>query len=412
LRFAERAWQRPLAKTECKELVAFYHSLKGREGLGHEEAVRDTFASLLVSPRFFYRVTKSDAGPDATALSDYELASRLSYFLWSSIPDSELLARATAGDLNKPEVLLEQTRRMLRDTKVRRLAVEFGGNWLDFRRFESHQGVNRDRFPMFTDSLREAMYEEPVRFLTDLAQRNGSVLELTDAKHTFVNGVLAKHYSLPFSPRDPEQWVRVDASASGRGGLLPMSVFLTHNSPGLRTSPVKRGYWVVRRLLGERIPPPPPQVPELPNDESKLGEFTLRQALEKHRADKSCAACHQRFDSIGLVFEGYGPVGERRTKDLGGRPVDTRAEFPDGSEGEGLDGLRRYLGEARRDDFIDNLCRKLLSYALGRSLLLSDDATVLLMKDRLARSKYKFHATVEAIVSSPQFLRKRGRDYR
>jgi hypothetical protein len=203
--------------------------------------------------------------------------------------------------------------------------------------------------------------------------------------------------------------VRVeDARPYGRGGLLPMAVFLTKNAPGLRTSPVKRGNWVVRRLLGETIPAPPATVPELPADEAKLGELTLREVLARHRADKSCAACHERFDGIGLAFEGYGPVGERRTKDLGGRPVDARATFPGGSEGEGLDGLRAYLRDRRQDEFVDNLCRRLLAYALGRTLLPSDEELVADIRRKLAANGYRFSTLVEAIVTSPQFLNKRG----
>jgi hypothetical protein len=190
-----------------------------------------------------------------------------------------------------------------------------------------------------------------------------------------------------------------------------MSVFLTKNSPGLRTSPVKRGHWVVRRLLGEHIPAPPPDVPELPEDESKLGDLSLRDVLAKHRETKSCATCHSRFDSIGLVFERYGPVGERRQQDLGGRPVDSTARFPNGSEGDGLEGLRDYLRENRQDAFIDNLCRKLLSYGLGRSLLLSDESTLEAMKTSLAANGYRFGSMVVTIVTSPQFLQARGRDY-
>jgi hypothetical protein len=189
-----------------------------------------------------------------------------------------------------------------------------------------------------------------------------------------------------------------------------MAVFLTANSPGLRTSPVKRGYWVVRRVLGERIPPPPAVVPVLPNDEKNLGDLTLREVLARHREDKSCASCHARFDSFGLVFEGYGPVGERRIKDFGGRAIDTRAEFPGGSEGAGLDGLRRYLRKHRQDDFIDNLCRKLLAYALGRTLIPSDDSTVQDMRAKLAGNGYRFGNLVESIVTSPQFLNKRAND--
>jgi hypothetical protein len=189
-----------------------------------------------------------------------------------------------------------------------------------------------------------------------------------------------------------------------------MAVFLTKNAPGLRTSPVKRGYWVVRRLLGETIPPPPPTVPELPKDEANLGDLTLPQLLARHRADKSCAACHRRFDSVGLVFENFGPVGELRSKDLGGHAVQTVATFPDGTERNGLPGLRAYLRDKRQNDFIENLCRKMFSFALGRGLLLSDKKTLDNMRTRLEADRYAFGSLVEAIVTSRQFLNKRGGD--
>ncbi len=189
-----------------------------------------------------------------------------------------------------------------------------------------------------------------------------------------------------------------------------MSVFLTASSPGLRTSPVKRGYWVVRRLLGEHIPAPPPEVPELPKDEATSGDLTLPQLLARHRESKSCASCHQRFDSIGLIFEGYGPIGERRDRDLGGRPVAAQASFPDGSQGQGLDGLRQYLSQRRQDDFVDNFCRKLLVYALGRGLLLSDETCIKTMRSKLAADGYRFESLISSIVTSRQFLDRRGRD--
>jgi hypothetical protein len=202
----------------------------------------------------------------------------------------------------------------------------------------------------------------------------------------------------------PDEWVRVDeAFKYQRGGLLPMAVFMTKNSPGLRTSPVKRGYWVVRRLLGEVIPPPPPKVPELPADEAKT-DLPLTQILAKHRENKSCSVCHERFDSVGLIFENFGPVGEWRDKDLADRPVEAVAKFPGGNEGTGVAGLRSYIRDHRQDDFLDNLCRKLLSYGLGRTLVLSDEATVRDMRVRLAANDYRFSALVESIVTSPQFL--------
>lgn len=408
---AERAYRRPLTAAERGKIVEFYRLLRRDEEVDHETAVRDVLVSILMSPNFSYRVDLVGDGAGIQPLSDYALASRLSYFLWSSMPDEELLSLAARGELHRPEMLAMQARRMLQDQRARALAVEFGGNWLDIRRFEEHNAVDRERFPTFTDELRTAMFEEPIRFFVDLMRRDGSVLEFLDGKHTFVNAALARHYGMTEPKGDSNAWVRVDdADAYGRGGLLPMAVFLTKNAPGLRTSPVKRGYWVVRRVLGETIPPPPAVVPELPHDEAAMGDLTLRQALARHRADPACAACHARFDSFGLVFEGYGPVGERRDVDLGGRPVDASAEFPGGVEGKGLEFLRSYIREHRQQDFVDNLCRKLLAYGLGRSLILSDELTIEQMKSKLAADGYRFGSMIESVVTSPQFLTKRGRN--
>jgi hypothetical protein len=411
VKFAERAYRRPLSSAERDELREFYRTLRRQDDLGHEEALRDTLVTVLMSPHFCYRFDLAEPSTKPRPLTDYELASRLSYFLWSSMPDAELLAHAAAGDLHQPEMLKAQTRRMLRDPRVRGLATEFAGNWLDFRRFEEHNSVDRQRFPSFTNELRQAMFEEPIHYFVDIARRNRSVLDLLYGNDTFVNRALARHYGIAEPRGKPDDWVHVEnARRYGRGGLLPMAVFLTKNAPGLRTSPVKRGYWVVRRLLGEKIPPPPPAVPELPKDEANLGELTLPQVLARHREDKNCAGCHRRFDSVGLVFEDFGPIGEHRTKDLGGRPVQTAATFPDSKDRNGLNGLREYLHDNRQDEFLDNLCRKLFSYALGRGLLLSDKKALDAMRSKLAADGYAFGSLVESIVTSPQFLNKRGRD--
>jgi hypothetical protein len=423
LKFAELAYRRRLSKNERDDILTFYRALRRQDEMSHEEALRDTLVAVLLSPHFCYRFDLATPGTDARPLSDYELASRLSYFLWSSMPDSELLSHAAAADLHRPEVLKAQARRMLRDPRVRGLATEFVGNWLDFRRFEEHNSVDRQRFPTFSNELRLAMFEEPIRFFMDLAQRNRSILDLLYANDTFVNGPLARHYGMPESPvgslgpssdkgeDGSDGWVHVENSQRfGRGGMLPMAVFLTKNAPGLRTSPVKRGYWVVRRVLGEQIPPPPPTVPELPKDEANLGELTLPKLLARHRDNKSCAGCHRRFDSIGLVFEDFGPIGELRTKDLGGHLVHTDATFPDGKARNGLQGLREYLREKRQGDYLDNLCRKLFSYALGRNLMLSDNKALDEMRTKITAEGYSFGSLVESIVTSPQFLNKRGRD--
>ena len=414
LDFAARAWRRPLTKAETGDLLGYYHTLREKDGLGHEDALRDSIVLVLMSPDFCYRVDQASAenraDNKAVPLSDYALASRLSYFLWSSIPDDELMAVAAKGELKRPEVLARQARRMLKDDRIRGLATEFGGNWLDFRRFEELNTVDRERFPMFDNDLRQAMYEEPIRFMLDVFREDRPVLDFLYANRTFVNPVLARHYGMSNVTGDKDKWVQVDdANKYDRGGLLPMSAFLTKNAPGLRTSPVKRGYWVVKQVLGEHIPPPPAAVPELPRDEAKL-DLPLRDLLARHRQNPSCASCHSRFDSFGLAFEGFGPVGERRSKDLSGRPIDASATFPGGTTGSGIEGLKAYLRANRQNDFIDNLSRKLLAYALGRSLILSDDILIESMRARLERDGYRFDSLIESIVMSPQFRNRRGGD--
>ncbi len=410
LAFAERAHRRPMSAQAKEELRQFYRSRRDDDGLDHPAALQDLLVALLMSPQFCYRTDLLRDTAELRALDDYELASRLSFFIWSSLPDAELMACAAAGELRKPAVLKHQTLRMLADSRVRGLATEFAANWLDFRRFEEHNSVDRQRFTTFDDDLRAAMFEEPIRFFMDVAQRNTSVLDLIYGKHTFVNQVLASHYGIDGLHWSDAEWQRVsNADQFGRGGLLPMAVFLTKNAPGLRTSPVKRGYWVVKRLLGERIPPPPPNVPELPNDETQL-ELPLREALARHREHESCAGCHDRIDAYGLVFEGYGPIGERRTVDLAGRSVDTTATFPDGKQCNSLAELIDFIRRDREADFLSNFNRKLLSYALNRGLQLSDDSLLEAMKVGSLDGQPLFHELVEKIVTSPQFLNKRGRD--
>ena len=429
LDFARRAYRRPLTEAERTSLLGFYKTLRQKEGIPHESAIRDCVASILMSPSFLFRLdgdapavpakpatgkilSSSVQAPPSKAktqpLSDLALASRLSYFIWASLPDDELMALAVKGELHKPEVLAAQARRMLKDPRVQALAVEFGGNWLDFRRFEEHNAVDRERFPSFNDTLRQAMFEEPVHFMMDTFQSNGSVLDWLYAKHTFVNAPLAKHYGMDDIKVEKDAWVKVpSAEKYGRGGLFPMAVFMTKNASGLRTSPVRRGYWVVRRLLGEQIPPPPAVVPELPKDETQMGDKTLREVLAAHRKNPACAGCHARFDSYGLVFEKFGPIGERRTKDGGGKQVDSRAPFPGGKDFEDVAGLQDFLKQRRQKDFLDNFGRKLLSYSLGRTLLPSDEPLLLEMQRRLTNNNYRFNTLVETIVTSPQFRTRR-----
>jgi hypothetical protein len=426
LQFAARAYRRPLTNAEGSDLQAYYHELRTKSQLSHEDAIRNLIVSVLMEPDFLYRLDvsadqrtpslgarslpvalKTSTTVAAQPLSSYALASRLSYFLWSSMPDEELLRHAATNDLQKPAVLLAQAQRMLKDPRVRGLATEFTGNWLAFRLFETNNSVDRQRFPEFNNDLREAMFQEPIRYVEDAIQNNRSALDLLYGNYTFVNPVLAKHYGIPGIEGDLNNWVRVDdAKQYGRGGLLPMSVFMTQNSPGLRTSPVKRGNWVVQKVLGIRIPPPPPVVPELPSDESK-SDLPIREMLANHRSNPMCAACHARFDSFGLAYEGYGPIGGARTKDLAGRPVDTAVTYPGGINGDGFEGLRSFIRDHRQQEFINNLSRKLVSYALNRTLQLSDEALVDSMQSKLVAQGYRFDSLVETIVMSPQFRNKR-----
>jgi hypothetical protein len=424
LQLAQRAYRRPLTEAEREDLLAYYQKLRTKDELSHEDAMRDSVVSVLMMPDFLYRLDLTDAyaPPSKPArrpasfkrtrvasapLPGYALTSRLSYFLWSSMPDEELLRYAAVGDLQKPKVLLAQTRRMLQDSRISGFATEFTGNWLGIRQFETNNSVDRNRFPRFNDDLREAMFQEPIRFMEDLISGNRSVLNLLYGSYTFVNPPLAQHYGIPGVTGGVDNWARIDdASRYGRGGLLPMAVFLTQNSPGRRTSPVKRGNWVVQKVLGIRVPPPPPVVPELPSDESK-SDLPIRDMLARHRSNPFCAGCHSRFDSFGLAFEGYGPVGDARTTDLAGRPVETAVTYPGGFQGTGLAGLQAFIRADRENEFIDNLSRKLLAYALNRSLQLSDEALIDRMKTRLTAKGFRFDSLFETIVTSPQFLKKR-----
>jgi hypothetical protein len=409
IQFAGRAFRRPLTTAEKEEWRSYYRGLRQQSGLSHEDAIRDMIVSVLISPNFCYRldlgVTSGNGSSKAgTPLSGYALANRLSFFLWASMPDAELLKAAASGNLQQAKILTAQVTRMLKDPKSRGLATEFGGNWLDFRRFEQHNAVDRQRFPAFTNELRQAMFEEPVRLLEDVIRNNGSILDLVYGNYTWVNPVLAKHYGVPDIGGDPNQWTRIDgADRFGRGSLFTMGVFLTQNAPGLRTSPVKRGYWVVRRVLGEKIPPPPPSVPELPKDEASM-DLPLREMLAMHRSHAACAPCHARFDTFGLAFENYGPVGELRTTDLAGRPIETDAALPGGFQASGVKGMQDYVRQHRQDGYIDTVSRKLLSYALSRTLIPSDELLLERMRSRLVNNKFRFGSLVEDIVMSPQFL--------
>ncbi|MGE0607592.1 MAG: DUF1592 domain-containing protein [Pirellulales bacterium] len=405
--FASRAYRRPLTGKESGDLRALYQSLREQE-LSHDEAFRFTLARLFVSPAFLYRLEKAPPGEQAGPVSDWELATRLSYFLWSSAPDDELRAAAAAGRLREPEVLAAQSKRMLADGRVRRLATEFACQWLHIYEFDALDEKSERHFPTFLD-LRDDMYEEPRRFFTDLFQHDGSILSIFDCDHTFVNEALAGHYDMA-GISGPE-WRRVAGQKElGRGGILGMSATLAKQSGASRTSPILRGNWVSEVLLGEKLPRPPKDVPPLPDDETATAELTVRQLVEQHTNDERCASCHRRIDPLGFALEGFDAIGRRRDKDLAGRPVDESSQLADGTHIEGLGGLRDYLLTARRDAVLRQFCRKLLGYALGRGVQLSDEPLLTEMRQALEQHDYRFSVAVESIVRSPQFREIRGRD--
>jgi hypothetical protein len=407
LQFAERAYRRPLSKSESAELGSLYAKLR-KEEVPHDDAIRLVLARMFVSPAFLYKVETPPDGKASGPVSAWELASRLSYFLWSSAPDAELSALAASGKLRDDAVLREQARRMLKDAKIRRLATEFACQWLHIRDVAELDEKSERHFPTFV-SVRGAMQEEATLFFADLFARGGSVLDILDSDHTFLNESLAKHYGI--DGISGETWRRVDGlKARGRGGVLAQAATLSEQSGASRTSPILRGTWISEVLLGERMPRPPKNVPVLPDDESATAELSVRQLVERHSSDAKCAVCHVRFDHYGFALENFDAIGRYREKDLGDHPIDSRVKTPDGFDMNGVAGLREYLLTQRRDAFVRQFCRKLLGYALGRSVQLSDEPLLAELQKELPSKEYSVAYAVEKIVTSRQFREIRGRD--
>lgn len=404
---ADRAWRRSLTPAEKDKLRGLYRSLRDRE-LPHDEAIRLVLARVLTAPSFLYRLENPVSGAKSGLVSGVEQATRLSYFLWSSMPDKELMDLATSGKLADPAVLASQARRMLADPRASRLSAEFGLQWLHLYAFEKADEKSPRHFPSF-GALKGAMREEAVLFLNDIVTQDRSILELINADFTYLNGELAKHYGIPGV--EGPAWRRVEGTRThGRGGILTLAATLSQQSGASRTSPILRGIWVSEVLLGEKLPRPPKNVPQLPEDESETAGLTVRQLVEKHAADQRCAVCHHRIDPIGYSLEGYDAIGRLRTRDLANRPIDTHAKLKDGTELDGLDGLRRLLTVTRRDAFVRQFCRKLLGYALGRGTQLADEPLLDRMVKRLEANGYRVGAALEEIVTSQPFREIRGRD--
>jgi hypothetical protein len=409
--FAQAAYRRPLTSEETKQLLAFYHSVARQEEFGIEGAVRASVTRILVSPHFCFRVEVPPPGKTIQPVSDLALASRLSYFLWASTPDKELLDLAARGELANDKTLRAQMRRMLKDPKVSGFALEFFGQWLQYGDFLTSESVNRQVYPEFDDALKQAMFEEPTRFATGLIQNDLSILDILNSDSTYVNKRLARHYGIPFRGDDSGWEKTAGLLKQGRGGFLGMAVFLTKNSQPARTSPVKRGFWVVHHLLGEHIPAPPANVAVLPAKETETKGKSIRELLALHTADATCARCHKRFDPVGLSMEGFDAIGKSRSKDLAGRPVDNLVRLPSGDNARGIPEFSKYLATERKDEFTRTLCRKFLGFALGRSLELSDRVLLEKMQAELQKNDYRIGVLFETVVMSPQFRNQRGKDF-
>ena len=406
IEFAGKAFRRPLTPKEEKELRELYQSLRNKIS-SHDEAFRGVLSRILVAPAFLFRIENVPAGKEPAPVTDWELATRLSYFLWSSAPDDELRTLADAGKLRDPKVLAAQSERMLQDGRLRSLAIEFGAQWIHVRGFDELNEKNEKLFPTFTPELRKAIYEETILTFQDLFQSNRPVASLVDADHTFLNDTLAKHYGIP-GVSGP-QWRRVDGvKKHGRGGLLGLASVQAKESGASRTSPILRGNWIVETLLGEKLPRPPANVPKLPEEEGGT-ELTVRQLVEKHTKSAECATCHTRIDPFGFAMEKFDPIGRLREKDLGGLPIDTKTKLRDGTEFDGLDGLRSYLLTEKKSEITRIFCRRLLGYALGRAVKLSDTVLIDEMVAELNKNEGRVLAAVQAIIRSPQFRMVRGR---
>lgn len=397
---ASRAWRQPIDGNRKAHLNRLHAKLVA-DGIDHDQAIRLLIARVLSSPSFLYRYESVKPGTGISQISDRELATRLSYFLWSSIPDRELSVVADQYKLHSRQVLRGQCVRMLKSDRVRRLAIHFACQWLHVRDFDQMVEKNERLFPEF-DSIKKDMYEESVRFFENLFRNNESVLDILDADYTFLNPRLANHYGIPAKTKG---WARVaGVRKQGRGGVLGMASILASQSGASRSSAILRGNWVSETLLGERLPKPPSGVPQLP--ESVPQGLTARELIEKHSSVPGCAKCHARIDPYGFALEQFDTLGRTRPD-----KIDTRATLIDQTEIEGLAGLKHYLVNKRREDVLRQFCRKLLGYALGRETRLSDEPLIDKMLDGLKQNEFRVHSAVLTIVNSRQFRSVRQLDY-
>ena len=402
---ARRAYRRPVSFTDIEMPLAFYE--RGRADGDFEAGIELALRALLTSPEFLFRIERDPVGVPAGAayaLSDVELASRLSFFLWSSIPDDALLTAAEAGQLGDPAVLERQIQRMLADPRAITLTTNFADQWLYLRNLETAE-PNLRMFPDFDDNLRRAFRQETRQLFGSIVSEDRSVVDLLNADYTFLNERLARHYGIPGVYGN--HFRRVDLPAdSVRRGLLGHGSILTVTSYATRTSPVLRGKWILDTLLGMPPPPPPANVPPLEDPEPGVAARSMRERMEAHRVNPACAACHQLMDPAGLSMENFDAIGRWRDRSEDWTPIDAAGSIPGGGGFEGVAGLRDTL-LARPEIFVGAMTEKLLTYALGRGLDHRDGAAVRRIVRTAAGDDYRFSSLVLGIVESTPFQMRR-----
>jgi len=406
--FAQRAYRQPLKESQRSTLRNLYAQLRGSE-MAHEEAIRLLIARVLVAPEFLYRteVPKADSA-ESSDVTSIELANRLSYFLWASTPDDELMGLALDGSLREPGRLKGQVQRMLKDSKAERMAIEFGTMWLHIRDLDQLDEKSETHFPEFRE-IRHDLYRESVLLLTDALASDRSILDLLSGDYTFLNERLARFYAI--ENVTGEQWRRVEGVRKyGRGGVLTLGATLAKQSGASRTSPILRGNWLCEVILGEKLPKPPKNVPVL--SELPPEGMTERELTELHSSEESCAKCHRRIDPYGFSLENYDAIGRYRSVDTAGHPIDAKTTLPDGHELSNARDLLAYIEANRRDDFVKQFNRKLLGYALGRSVQLSDEPILRSINQSQQRNGYSLLETIFEIVTSKPFQQIRGKEFR
>jgi hypothetical protein len=404
-KFLPRAFRRPIREGEVEQHLALFESALKR-GDPFEQAMLFALQGVLISPHFLFRLEEPNPEAKPRLVSDYEIASRLSYFLWGSMPDDQLFRLAAEGKLNQPDTLRAQCVRMLKDARVRESAESFVEQWLGTRELGRNIKPDRTLHREYTNELEWAIKKEPVLFFQGLLSENRSLLDLLDANYTYLDTKLARHYGLRVSGTT-QQLKRFDLPEdSHRGGVLTMAAVLTVSSYPHRTSPVLRGKWVRETLLGSPPPPPPPDVPQLDDKHDAATPKTIRELLEQHRQNPTCAACHSRIDPIGFGLENYDMLGRWRAQQAG-KPIDAQGELPDGTKFAGPQELKQVLLQ-RKEEVIRHLTTKMLGYALGRGLTIEDHCTVEEIVKKLQDGDYRSHVLMVEIALSVPFRHRAG----